>query len=63
MDFKYSKDKIEILDKLVYTDQYQKWQTTLYKKSTDSQNYLHANSKHLYSIKKAFFIVRVRSSE
>ena len=33
-DFKYSKDKIEILDTLVYIDQhkYQKLQTTLYKK-------------------------------
>ena len=48
-DFKYSTDKIELLDMLVYSDQHQKLQTTLYQKPTDSQNYLHANSKHLYS--------------
>ena len=51
-DFKYSKNKIEFLDTLVYIDQHQKLQTSLYQKPTDSQNYLHANSKHPYYFKK-----------
>ena len=52
-DFKYSKNKIEFLDTLVYIDQHQKLQTSLYQKPTDSQNYLHANSKHPCSFKKS----------
>ena len=50
-DFSHSKDKDEFLDTLVYTDQYQKLKATFYEKPTDSQNYLHANSKHPYSLK------------
>ena len=51
-DFKYSKDKIEFLDTLFYIDQHQKLQTALYQNPTDSQNYLYANSKHSYSLRK-----------
>ena len=43
---KYSKDKIEFLDTLIYKDKNNNIQTTLYKKPTDHQNYLHAKSAH-----------------
>ena len=49
IDFEYSKDKSEVLDTLVYIDQHHNLQTILYKKPSDSQNFLHANSKHLCS--------------
>ena len=39
-DFKYSKEKIEFLNTLIYKDQLQKLQTTLNLKPADSQNYL-----------------------
>ena len=51
-EFKYSIDKIESLDTLIYIDQRQKLQTSLSQKPADSQNYFHANSKHPYSLKK-----------
>ena len=35
---KYSKDKIEFLDTLLYKDKNNNIQTTLYKKLTDRQN-------------------------
>ena len=50
-DFKYSKTKIEFLDVLVYKDINNKLQTTLYKKPTDCQSYLNANSEHPKSLK------------
>ena len=50
-DFKYSKTKIEFLDVLVYKDINNKLQRTLYKKLTDRQRYLHANSEHPRSLK------------
>ena len=43
--------KIEFLDVLVYKDINDKLQTTLYKKPTDRESYLHANSEHLRSLK------------
>ena len=43
-DWKYSKSKIGFLDVLVYKYINNKLQTTLYKKQTDGQTYLHANS-------------------
>ena len=52
-DFKYSKTKIEFLDVPVYKDINNKLQTTLYKKPTDRQSYLHANSEHLRSLKES----------
>lgn len=45
-DYKYSTDKIEFLDSLVYLDQHQKLQTTLYQEPTDSQNYLQITYKY-----------------
>ena len=51
-DFKFSKENVEFLDTLVYIDSNNRLQTTLYKKATDCQNYLHAKSAHPFSIKK-----------
>ena len=48
-DFNYFKVKIEFLDTLVYIEQRQKLQTTLYQKPADSQNYLCVKFKHHYS--------------
>ena len=52
-EFKYSRQQIEFLDTLVYIDNDNKLQTTLYKKPTDCQNYLHSKSEHPYSLKKS----------
>ena len=49
-DFKYSKTKMKFLDVLVFKDN-NKLQTTLYKKPTDRESYLHANSEHPRSLK------------
>ena len=39
---------------LVYIDQQNKMQTTLFQKSSDRQNFLNVKSEHLYSLKKSF---------
>ena len=52
-DFKFSKESIEFLDTLVYIDSKNRLHTTLYKKSTDCQNYLHVKSAHPFSLKKS----------
>ena len=52
-DFKFSKESIEFLDTLVYIDSKNSLQTTLYKKPTDCQNYLHAKSAEPFSLKKS----------
>ena len=51
-EIKYSKDKIEFLDTLIYKDKNNNIQTTLYKKPTDRQNYIHSKSAHPFSLKK-----------
>ena len=50
-DFKYSKTKIEFLDVLVCKHINNELQTTLYKKATNRQSYLHASSEHPRSLK------------
>ena len=50
---KYSKDKIEFLDTLTYKDKNNNIQTTLYKKPTDRQNYVHSKSTHPFLLKKS----------
>ena len=50
-EFKYSQTKIEFLDVLVYKDQNNMLQTTIYRKQTDGQNYLDARSEHPKSLK------------
>ena len=52
-DFKFSKENIEFLDTLVYIDRKNRLQTTLYKKPTDCQNYLHAKSTHPFKLRKS----------
>ena len=52
-DFEFSRERIEFLGTLVYIDSKNKLQTTLYKKPTDCQNYLHAKSAHPFSLKKS----------
>ena len=52
-EMKYSKDKIEFLDTLIYKDKNNNIQTTLYKKPTDRQNYIHSKSAHPFSLKKS----------
>ena len=48
LNFKFSQEKIEFLDTLVYKDHINHLQTTLSKKSTDRKNYLHAKSAILF---------------
>ena len=52
-DLKFSKENIEILGTLVYIESNKRLQTTLDKKPTDCQNYLHAKSAHPLSLKKS----------
>ena len=51
--FKFSKESIEFLDTLVYIDSKNRFHTTLYKKTTDCQNYLHAKLAHPFLLKKS----------
>ena len=55
-DFKFSKESIEFLGTLVYMDSKKRLQTTLHKKPTDCQNYLHAKSAHPFSLKKKYSV-------
>ena len=50
---KFDCKQIEFLDTLVYIDQQNKLQTTLFRKSSDRQNFLNAKSEHPYSLKKS----------
>ena len=50
-EFKYAQTKIEFLDVLVYKDQNNMLQTTIYRKQTDQQNYLDVQSEHSKSLK------------
>ena len=52
-EMKYSKDKVEFLDTLIYKDKNNNIQTTLYIKLTDSQNYIHSKSAHPFSVRKS----------
>ena len=51
-DFKFSTERIEFWDTLVYIDSKNRLHTTLYKKPNDCQNYLHAKLAHPFSLKK-----------
>ena len=50
-DYKISEKQISFLDTMVYKDQNKKIQTTIYRKPTDKQAYLHAHSEHPKSLK------------
>ena len=45
-DYKFDCKQIEFLDTLVYIDQQNKLQTTLFRKSSDRQDFLNAKSEH-----------------
>ena len=68
-EFKYSRQQIVFPDTVVYIDNNNKLQTTLYKKPTDRQNYLHSKSEHPYSLKmsiayrQALCIKRISSAQ
>ena len=50
LDYKSDCKQIEFLDTLIYKDQQNKLQTTLFRKSSDRQNFLDAASEHPYSL-------------
>ena len=50
---KFDGKQIEFIDTLVYIDQQNKLQTTLFRKSSDRQNFLNAKLEHPYSLKKS----------
>ena len=52
-DFILSKESIEFLDTLLYMNNNNKLQITLYKKPTDCQNFLHATLAQPLSLKKS----------
>ena len=72
-EFRYSQTKVQYLDVLIYKDQNNMLQTTIYRKQIDRQNYLEARSEHPkllkdsipYSqalhIKHLFFTARIKS--
>ena len=48
-----SHSRIKFLDTLIYTDKNNTLQTTLYRKPSDQQSYLHALSDHPKSLKRS----------
>ena len=54
------KKNTEFMDTLVYISSNNRFQTTLCKKPTDCQNYLHAKSAHPFLLKKVSYIFRHR---
>ena len=55
-DSKVSKTQISFLHTVVYIDKNRRIQTTLYKKSTDTSNYVHFRSSHPKHLKKTYHI-------
>ena len=51
LDFQILARKIAFLDAMLYKDKNNNIQTTLYRKSTDQQTFLHAKSEHPRSLK------------
>ena len=49
--YKISTKQIVFLDSMVYRDQHHKIQTTIFRKPTDEQTYLHAQLNHPKSLK------------
>ena len=52
-DYNFDCKQIGFLDILVYIDEQNKLQTTLFQKSSDHQNFLNAKSEDPYSLKKS----------
>ena len=57
-DYKFDCKQIEFLDTLVYVDKQNRLQTTLFRKSSDCQNFLNAKSEHPCSLKKSIPTVK-----
>ena len=57
-DFKFSKEKMEFLDILLYKDLKNHLQLTVHKKPTERQNYL-AKSAHSLSLTGRFLVVKL----
>ena len=55
-DPKYSISDFEFFDVLVHKDEEERLQTTIFKKKTNRQSYLHATSDHLASMKKKYSV-------
>ena len=53
LDHKFDCKQIKFLDTLVNIDQQNKLHTTLFRKSSDRQNFLNAKLEHPYSLKKS----------
>ena len=53
LDYKFDCKQIEFLDTLVYIDQQNKLQNTLFRKSSARQNFLNAKLEHPQSLKKS----------
>ena len=57
-DFQVSPRKIAFLDAMLYKDENNNIQTTLYRKPTDQQVFLHAKSKHPRSLKSSISYIQ-----
>ena len=57
-EMKYSKDKTEFLDTLIYNNKNNNIQATLRKKPADCQNYIHSKSAHPFSLKKSIAYIQ-----
>ena len=58
-DYKFESKRIEFPDTLVYKDQQNKLQTTIFRKSIDRQNYFNTKSENPYSLKKSVLYSQV----
>ena len=62
-DYKFDCKQIEFLDTLVYIYQQNKLQPTLFRKSSDYQNFLNAKSEHPYSLKKSITNLSIKDTK
>ena len=58
-DYKFESKRVEFPDTLVYIDQQNKLQTTIFRKSIDRQNYFNTKSENPYSLKKSVLYSQV----
>ena len=58
-DYKFESKRTEFPDTLVYKDQQNKLQTTIFRKSIDRQNYFNTKSENPYSLKKSVLYSQV----
>ena len=58
-DYKISTKEIEFLDTMIYRNQQHKIQIMIFRKPTDQQTYLHAQSNHPKSLKTVFHTAKL----